>query len=311
MTKPLRLFFICFLTAGTAAQAAPPENKLDKEVIKTTVTYSVKDTVNLSMDIYSRESLTVKKPCVLFVFGGGFITGKRDAPGYNDYFNTLVKNNYKVIAIDYRLGLKGVKKPSVLNTKPLREAIDTAVADLYSATAYLIAHAEELGIDTSLIIVSGSSAGAITALQADWDKRNNRKMAAVLPEDFQYKGVIAFAGGILSYKGVPTYKIPPAPTMFFHGTSDKVVPYNRMRFFNKIFAGSNYLAYRFEVEKYPYYFRKVHSMGHEVAVLPMHQYLDDIVWFLDEYVMKGKQYLMQLDFNDLDRRRIARQGNQL
>ncbi|WP_159445147.1 alpha/beta hydrolase [Filimonas lacunae] len=282
------------------------EGAIDKSIHKTTVTYSTKDTVTLKMDIYSNDPITVKKPCIVFVFGGGFATGQRDAAGYFAYFNALAKHNFKVVSIDYRLGLQGGKKVSPLNTKPLKEAIDMAVTDLYDATAYLIKHAETLGIDSSAIILSGSSAGAITALQADWEKRNEHAIAQILPESFQYKGVVAFAGAILSYRGAPTYKIPPAPTMLYHGTKDKIVPFNRVRFFNKIFCGSNYLAYRFEAEKYPYYFRVMHRMGHEVASTPMHQHIDEVLWFLDEYVIKGKQYLVQVDFNDLAGRRVSR-----
>jgi acetyl esterase/lipase len=270
---------------------------------KTTLTYSVKGNDTLKMDVYSNLDLQVKKPCVLFVFGGGFVRGERDAVYYNAYFNKLVQNNYKVISIDYRLGLKGGKKISPLNTKPLKDAIDMAVTDLYDATAYLIKNAGTLGIDTSMIMLSGSSAGAITVLQADWEKRNHTDLTLQLPEDFQYKGVISFAGAILSYKGKPSYKIVPAPTMLFHGTEDKLVTYNKIRLFRKGFFGSKSLAKKFRQKKYPYYFERVEGMGHEVAGSPMKENLDDILWFIDTFVYKKKQYLMEVDFNDLQRKR--------
>ncbi|SEW36172.1 Acetyl esterase/lipase [Chitinophaga sp. YR573] len=267
---------------------------------KTTLTYS--DT--LKMDVYSNQDIQVKQPCVLFVFGGGFFMGHRDADYYTDYFNKLAQHNYKVISIDYRLGLKdNNKKISPLNTKPLKDAIDLAVTDLYDATAYLIKNADKLGIDTSMMMLSGSSAGAITVLQADWEKRNHTTLTLQLPEDFQYKAVLSFAGAILSYKGKPSYKIPPAPTMLFHGTDDKVVTYNKIRLFNKGFFGSKALAKKFRQNKYPYYFQRVEGMGHEVAGSPMKENLDDILWFIDTYVYKKKQYLIEVDFNDLQRKR--------
>lgn len=271
--------------------------------IKNTYTYSVKDSTSLKLDVYSNKNSTAKQPCVLFVFGGGFFTGHRDDQFYSTYFSTLVKHNYKVVSIDYRLGLKGVKKLGPLHTRPLKNAIDTAVTDLYNATAYLIKNAEQLGIDTSKVILSGSSAGAITVLHAEWDKRNHSGLTHMLPKNFQYAGVISFAGAILSYKGAPSYKIPPAPAMFFHGTEDKLVVYNKIRFFNKGFFGSNNLAKRFRKHKYPYYYQRVQGMGHEVAGSPMTDNLDDILWFIDNYVIRKKQYLIERDYNDLQRKR--------
>lgn len=271
---------------------------------KTTLTYSVKGSDTLKMDIYSNQDIKEKKPCVLFVFGGGFFMGQRDADYYTVYFNKLVQHNYKVITIDYRLGLKGNKKKiSPLNTKPLKEAIEMAVTDLYDATAYLIKNEDKLGIDTSMMMLSGSSAGGITVLHADWEKRNHTDITSQLPEDFQYKAVLSFAGAILSYKGKPSYKIPPAPTMLFHGTEDKVVIYNKIRLFNKGFFGSKALAKKFRQKKYPYYFERVEGMGHEVAGSPMKENLNDILWFIDAYVYKKKQYLIEVDFNDLQRKR--------
>lgn len=148
------LFFFLTNFQSTFAQ----ETKQAETIHKTTFTYSVKDKQELKMDIYSNQDLKVKKPCVMFVFGGGFITGTRDRKAYMAYFNKLAAHNYKVVSIDYRLGLKGVKNLSALHTKPLKNAIDTAVADLYSATAYLLKNAENLGIDSNRIIISGSSA---------------------------------------------------------------------------------------------------------------------------------------------------------
>lgn len=296
--------FVATMLLVLFAWRAPGQGvPIDANIRKTTLVFSTKDTQQLKMDVYCEQDVRIKRACVVFVFGGGFFAGERDATYYNGYFNTLVHNHYTVVSIDYRLGLKHTKKPSALHTKPLRNAIDTAVTDLYDATAYLLQHGSSMGIDTSYIILSGSSAGAITVLQADWNKRNHTALTRPLPESFQYAGVIAFAGAILSFQGAPSYKMAPAPTMLFHGTVDKVVVYNKIRFFNKGFFGSNYLASRFKKWKYPYYFRRVQGMGHEVAGTPMKNNLDEILWFMDNYVFKKKQYLLEVDFDDLQKMR--------
>jgi len=44
----------------------------------------------LKMDIYSNQDISIVKPCILFVFGGGFTTGRRDSILYQAYFNKFL-----------------------------------------------------------------------------------------------------------------------------------------------------------------------------------------------------------------------------
>ena len=85
-----------------------------------------------------------------------------------------------------------------------------------------------MGIDPNNIVVTGSSAGAITVQQAEWEICNSTPMAAGLPEGFNYKGVMAFAGAVL-VDGPLGYKSAPCPVMMFHGTEDELVPYDVIR----------------------------------------------------------------------------------
>lgn len=275
----------------------------DQKTKVTTKTFFQQDSNTLKLDIYYQGELKTKKPTVLFVFGGGFVTGSRNNKLFNNYFNTLAEQGYKVVATDYRLGLKGKKFPTPFNTSALRNAIDTATVDVYHATTYLLAHAQALGIDTSMVILSGSSAGAITALHADYNKRNATSLSQILPANFQFKGVISFAGAIMSYQGKPKYKTPPAPTMFFHGTADKLVPYNKVRLFNRGFFGSKSLARIFKKESYPYYFQYVQGMGHEVAGTPMKDNLPEILSFIQQYIIERKHYFVEVNFKDADSKR--------
>jgi predicted esterase len=298
---PLTLLFLVFLFSSLSSfgQIVLKDKKYHVE----TKTFSQTDSNTLKLDIYYRGELTENKPTVLFVFGGGFVTGRRDSKLFEQYFNTLIEHNFKVVSVDYRLGLKGKKFPTPFNTSNLRGAIDTATTDVFKATAYLIKNAKPLGIDTAMIILSGSSAGAITALHADYNKRNATPLSALLPSNFQYKGVISFAGAIMSYHGAPKYIIPPAPTMLFHGTADNLVPFNKVRLLNRGFFGSKYLARIFKKNEYPYYFQYVQDMGHEIAGSPMAENLPDILWFIENYIMKHKRYFMEVDFKDADKKR--------
>ncbi len=234
-------FFLCSLAAIAQKQTA---------------IFAKRDTQELKMDIYQPEAISKINPCVIFVFGGGFLTGSRDSKIYLEYFKSLSDSGYLVAAIDYRLGLKGAKRPpSLFNRKPVIHAIDMAVEDLYAATAYLVQHAGELNIDTSKIIVSGSSAGAITALTADYRKRNGYD-GTMLPESFQYAGVISFAGAIYSNHGHPKYAIHPAPMLLFHGSKDKIVPFKKIALFGTGMYGSSVIIKRFKKLDYQNRFKK-------------------------------------------------------
>ncbi len=250
------------------------------QIEKQTLAFAERDST-LYLDFYQLKGDTEAKPCVIFVFGGGFAQGQRDAPIYNSYFVNLVQNGFKVAAIDYRLGLRGIyDQIGIFNTRPLQDAIDLAVEDLYQATAYLVSRAGEFQIDPARILVSGSSAGAITSLHGDWYNQNRHELTHILPEGFQYAGVVAFAGAIFSYHGKPRYAHAPAPTLFFHGSEDKVVPFNKRRLLNKGFFGSNYLANQFARNNYLFhYFRQV-GAGHEMAVDPMNQRMEEILYFI-------------------------------
>ena len=278
-----------------SAQQQQPSQTIQKE----TAVYAVKEGSELKLDIYRSDVPTLQpQPCLMFIFGGGFKEGSRDGENYLPYFNYFAERGFTVVSIDYRLGMKGEKAPTPLRLKPLRHAIKVAVEDLYTATNYLLEHAESLFIDPTRIIISGSSAGAITVLQADYEERNNRPSAAILPDYFHYAGVISFAGGIFSTEGLPSYAQPPAPTLFFHGTADRLVPYNKSAFLRTGMFGSKSLTKRFRKQGYPYLFYSMESIGHEVANYPMVDFLPEINRFITHFAFQRKQWLIDIRYQD-------------
>ncbi|MBN8876862.1 MAG: alpha/beta hydrolase [Sphingobacteriales bacterium] len=293
-------FALIMLSTASMATSHAQQHLPASDISKHTFTYAIKDSA-LQLDYYSPPSLiAVKTPVVLFVFGGAFVGGHRDDTTYNRYFDTVVKNGYKVVSISYRLGLKGITNVSVFHTAPLRRAITMAVEDLYDATNWMIAHSDSLGIDTSAIILSGSSAGAVTVLEADFMKANLKKEAQVLPAGFRYAGIISFSGAILSYDGKLKYKSPPAPALLFHGTADKIVTCNKIKFFNKGLYGSSYIARVYRRSGLPYYLFRVKDMGHEISVIPMYSQLPVVIDFIRQYVTGKKQRQIDVLFKDPD-----------
>jgi dipeptidyl aminopeptidase/acylaminoacyl peptidase len=304
MKKYLAIFPILMVSVGLS-QRVP----IDPVILKQTFVYAVKNDSSLALDVYSMkdDDNAEKKPAILFAFGGAFVTGRRDDTIYNAYFNSLTENKYVVISISYRLGLRGVRHVSKFNIKPLKNAVDMAVADVYDATNWVIGHADSLCVDTSMIILSGSSSGAITTLTAEFERKNEYAAAATLPAGFEYAGLITFSGAILSLKGKLAFKNPPAPRLLFHGTDDKIVPYKKIRFFNKGFYGSEWIAKYLKEHNVPYYLYSEEGMGHEIAVLPMMDKLPVILDFLDEYIRQHKPYEVELHFKNPDQKPLMLQ----
>ena len=257
-----------------------------------TYKFADRDTCSLYLDLYQPATPQPDNYCIVFVFGGGFIVGERNHPEYVKYAQMLTEKGYTVACIDYRLGLKGMDLSGFKIVKALDRAIQIAVEDLFSATAYLVENAQKFNISPDKIILCGSSAGAITVLQGDYELCNRTDIAKVLPSNFHYAGVISFAGAIYSHHGKVKYKETPAPTFLMHGICDRLVPYKSIRFANLGFFGSSKIVKQLEKYDYAYFIRRYEGLGHEVAMMMIHN-IDITDWFIQKYI-KEKQFL-QID----------------
>ncbi len=264
-----------------------------------------RDTCDLFMDVYDpaegseTSAFGIGKPTIIFMFGGGFIQGTRDDADYLKWFRMMTENGYRIISIDYRLGLKGSDKVGVAQVNVLDKAIHLAVEDLFSATTFIIDNAEQLGVDPGNIVISGSSAGAISVMQAEYEIANRTEWASVLPAGFNYAGVMSFSGAILSREGKVDFKDDPCPTLMLHGTSDKLVPYEQIKVFNLGFFGGGKLVERFK--KYGLSYNMYHFIdyGHEIAV-SMDTTVDLQIRFLETNVMQKKQRIVEAWLSDPD-----------
>lgn len=276
-----------------------------------TYMFAQRDTCELYMDIYepAKDSQTTfegkAKPTVMFMFGGGFIDGSRDDEDYLEWFRQMTDNGYRIISIDYRLGLKGSDKVGIAQVNVLDKAIHMAVEDLFSATEFIIENADALGVDPYNIVISGSSAGAISVMQAEYEIANRTAWASVLPAGFNYAGVMSFSGAILSREGLVDFKTEPCPTLMLHGTADELVPYKQIRFLHLGFFGGGKLVERYK--KFGYSFNMYHFMdyGHEIA-MSMETTLDLQNDFLETNVIQGKKRIVEAWISDPD---VLKGGN--
>lgn len=304
MKRLIPIFVLLLCCSLTHAQLRPVIERPDGPQPDRTLLYAQRDTCDLLLDFYAAApgagpcADSLRKPVVVHIFGGGFLAGIRNHPDDRAWYRQLADAGYHVVSIDYRLGLKGKKlqiKPSSLTI--LREAIQAAVDDLFSATNYLIDHAAELGIDPDRIVVSGSSAGAITALQAEWEIVNKKPEAQVLPAWFNYGGVMAFAGAVFSTEGRVRFPQKPCPILLLHGTADRVVPYKSIGLLGVQFAGSNALAKKLEDADCNFQIYRFRDVGHEISI-SMPNLFPEELRFLEDNVVKGTHRTMDVLLSD-------------
>lgn len=251
---------------------------------KHTYIYNIAGSDTLRLDFYPAVSET-PAPVVIFAFGGGFKGGERDNQSYIPMFEYLSGNGVSVASIDYRTLLKNVAPQTLMSPDGFKAsliaAIDTAVTDLLRATSYLDANSAKLNIDPKQIFTLGSSAGAITVLQAEYDICNSTVSLPSfgLPAEFNYAGVISMAGAIYS-EGFPHFDSVPCPILMFHGDADSVVPFEKAVLGDFGLWGSSTLAGIMEEKTVPHRFHRVNGASHEMATRPMTEDRGEILDFI-------------------------------
>lgn len=255
MKKNLLVGFFFLLLGSVSAQKTYPFVQRDS---------------TLYLDVYRPAQPRADKACVMALFGGGFISGERNNKYQRTVAQLLVERGFTVVSIDYRLGLKDTAKMATFSgirgmLDMFQDCIDIAVEDCAAAVAWVCNHAKELDIDTSKLVLTGSSAGAITVLQLDWCRANGLNPAAALPHGWKPAAVVPYSGAIMSH-GSPTWKTPPAPTMLMHGTKDKIVAYSTYPpILTYALYGADRVFKQFKKQNYPCWIVRFEGIGHEVA----------------------------------------------
>jgi len=271
-----------------------------QEVEKTTYVYAQKENEQLALDFYQPKADDQRqRPLLIYVHGGAFASGKRDENNIAQFAEKLAKRGYTVASITYRLTMKG---KSFSCDQPTINKINTfqfAVEDIWSATNYLIQHTAELGIDTSKIVLSGSSAGAEAILHAAyWTDKDMLASSPRLPNNFRYAGLISMAGAIVDLNLITSENA--IPMQFFHGTCDPLVPYNTAAHhycnysdvgFLMLYGSASITEHLTKLEK-SYDTTTICGGGHEWAGFPMQLYVEEMVYFLSRNVVENCFYQM-------------------
>lgn len=214
-----------------------------RSVIYKATTNALGEKVELALHIFEPKNhkASDKAPVMVFFFGGGWNDGAPNA--FFAHCKYLSQRGIVAIAPDYR-----VKNRQ--QTPPFE-----SVADGKSAIRWVRANARALGVDPKRIVAAGSSAGghvaACTALIPGLDDKSEETAISSIPNALVlFNPVIdtSIAGYGNARLGARWQEISPLqhvragapPTIVFHGTADKTVPYaNAVAFESAMKAAGN------------------------------------------------------------------------
>ncbi|MCK3683006.1 alpha/beta hydrolase [Maribellus sp. YY47] len=265
------------------------------EISTETVTYATKDGENLDLDIYLPQGdAETERATIIFVHGGGFSGGTRNSEKVVNFCNEMASHGYVVASISYRLLRKGTPEGfgCLCPANVKLNTIDAAVEDLQDATFFLIENREQYAIDPQRIILAGSSAGAETVLAAAYKPPYCYGLDS---GPVSFAGVISMAGAIADTTVL--YDESAVPSLLFHGTDDNLVPYATAphRYCGQddpgylMMNGSYTIAEKLEKLGVPFWLHTSCGAAHEIANKPMTDYVDEVVDFCYDFVIKGVQ----------------------
>jgi para-nitrobenzyl esterase len=164
--------------------------------------------VDLRLDVYQpRGDAEPARPVLLFIHGGGFVGGDKSAG--QRWADEFARRGWVAVSIEYR-----VRQGDLATV-----GIPAAVSDARQAIRWLRREAASYRLDTTRIVVGGSSAGGITALFLAYTEleRGSADSGSVVA------GVMDLWGALYGQEEAMAAGEPPL--VIVHGTEDTVVPF--------------------------------------------------------------------------------------
>ena len=242
-TLPALLFILSLATLKISAQGSYPPSIPEA---KTEIYKTIGD-IELKAWIFSPPKLKEGdgRPAILFFFGGGWTQGT--PAQFTEHCKYLAARGMVAMTMDYRVAARHNVKAK------------TCVADAKSAVRWVRKNAARLGIDPDRIVAGGGSAGghlaAATATLPALDEATDDLSISARPNAlalFNPALVLASVSDKFSLDekrqqslearaGVGLTNISPyhhineevAPTIIFHGTGDKTVPFETASLFQQ------------------------------------------------------------------------------
>lgn len=172
-------------------------------------------TMTLQADIYEPTGDTAPlRPLIIWVHGGSFRTGSKTSGEIVDQANVFARKGYVNASINYRLSEYGC---TVINAACVL-SIFHATEDAQNAVRFFRENAATYRIDPDRIAISGTSAGAIAAMNVGF----RAEAGSSGPVSAHVRAAVSFSGARL----LGTCEEGDAPALLFHGTADVLVPFD-------------------------------------------------------------------------------------
>lgn len=167
--------------SGAAKASAKLEKHLPLAILTETRRYDPAD-ADAVMDIHRPKSVLAGTPTIVWVHGGGFVSGRRS--DLTNYTKILAGQGFVVVNIDYTIA------PDAKYPVPVRQ--------VNNALGYLSRNAQALDVDPDHIVLAGDSAGAQIVAQTAAVIANPRYAGTIgikpSLSDRQIAGVLLFCG---------------------------------------------------------------------------------------------------------------------
>jgi len=230
-------FTLTFTECGECGEPANPKVPLAALPGAKTYVYKTVDGMPLQLHVFFPEpnDLTQKRATIVFFFGGGWTGGSPRQ--FLSHAKLLAERGMVAICAEYRIKTRHGTDPFV------------CPEDGKSAVRWIRTHAQELGIDPQRLAAGGGSAGghvaASTALLPDFESAGEDLTISSKPNslvlfnpviDTTSQGYGANRLGERAEAMSPVHHVAAGapPTIIFHGTGDKTVPFENVQRFQKL-----------------------------------------------------------------------------
>lgn len=202
-----------------------------------------KRSLTMDIDMPAHVIDSASYPLIVLIHGGGFNEGdKKEMASHTSLF---ADSGYVSVSINYRLGWRAGASRCDGDTLSQYEALYRAVQDAKAALRFLVAKQKDYHIDTSRIFIGGGSAGSTIAMYTTYftDSLASQLFPALYAHfgslngsgnlfnnTCTIKGVLDMWGGIGDSTLITARNA--VPMISFHGTADKLSPYDAGREFS-------------------------------------------------------------------------------
>jgi predicted esterase len=233
--QPLLLATFLCITLSTVAQSTKLVKYKDfvfANITKTkNLSYGIADSTKKDksrlFDLYQPAGdSSTGRPMIIWMHGGGFKFGSKNATGIELWSETFAKRGYVCAAINYSLS----KHNPLFNFDELLKSTYYAVQDVRAAVEYFRKNCKLYNIDPDKIILAGNSSGGMIALQAAYSNNYELAKLAGLPDTTinakiatipKVAAVINYWGGIFDLNWLKNGHVP---IVSVHGSKDGIMP---------------------------------------------------------------------------------------